>query len=55
MSPLQQDNADDHGSQKSDAGECQREVDTAIFVVVGLVTDRENLQQRKLRLSGKKI
>ena len=43
MSPLQQDNADDHGSQKSDAGECQREIDAAIFVVVSLVTDRENL------------
>ena len=44
MTTFHKDDADDHGSEKGDAGESQSEVDGAVLVLTAtFVTNRESL------------
>lgn len=47
VSPLQQNDTDNHCGQESNASKSQSEVNGAVLTVDGLVTDRETLQIRK--------
>jgi len=44
VSPLQQNDTDNHSGQQCNASECQSKVHGAVLTVDGLVTDRETLQ-----------